>query len=424
MREQIRKHYHWVIAVVAIVQMLIYGGASNNFSGYHMIPVTAALGISRTAFSLAESIRSIATVTSTFFSGALIRRFGYRRAASVALLMASIAYVLFSSMQAYWMLVLGCVMMGMVQGICFVAGVSSLVNVWFHKYRGTILGLVTAATGVGSTFLGFLQAPLIENISWRASFSMVAVLQLCLAVLVFSLVRSTPASIGLRPFGDAAPAVEKAHKRSVDQWSGFSMEFLRKRPAYYLLCVCAFLSGICILTTQFNIVPFFQDCGMSVTRASRLYGAMMLALGVFKLLIGILCDAVGAKRVLLLCHVACTVGLAMVMLLPQTDLAMIIALIVYVIAIPITTMMFPLVSAELFGRKAQTQYIGTVMAMTSAGSIISSTLANAVYDFMGSYRPVFWGSAVLSLVMIPAYCLLYQTVKRDKLLVTAEQQEQ
>lgn len=62
MQKSVKNHYHWVIAAVAVVQMLIYGGAVNNFSGYHMIPVTEALNISRTAFSLAESIRSIVGV--------------------------------------------------------------------------------------------------------------------------------------------------------------------------------------------------------------------------------------------------------------------------------------------------------------------------------------------------------------------------
>jgi len=92
----------------------------------------------------------------------------------------------------------------------------------------------------------------------------------------------------------------------------------------------------------------------------------------------------------------------------------VIALIVYDLAIPLTTMMFPLLSAELFGNLSQNQYIGTIMAMTSAGSIVSEPIANSIFDYMGSYRPVFWGCAVLSLIMIPLYCLLFGLVKRDR----------
>ena len=52
MWSKIKKHYHWIIAAVAIVQMLIYGGVVNNLSNYHMIPICQTMDISRTALSV------------------------------------------------------------------------------------------------------------------------------------------------------------------------------------------------------------------------------------------------------------------------------------------------------------------------------------------------------------------------------------
>lgn len=413
MLQKIKGHYHWVIAAVALLQTMIFGGAVNNFSSYHMIPVTEALGISRTAFSLAVSVRAVMGVICTYLSGKLIQKFGYRKATASALASAAVAYVLFATMRAYWMLVVGCVLMGFAHGMCLMAGVSRLLNGWFYKYRGTVLGVVSAASGLGTTVMGFIQASAIETVSWRLSFAEVAGLQFFLAVLVFALVRDVPEKIGLRPFGegDAIAAKKKASKYA---WDGFFMDVLRKRPAYYLMCVCAFCSGLCILATQYIIVPFLQDCGMSVTRTSRIYGIMMFVLTFVKLFMGVLCDTIGGKRVILLCHIACAASLTMIVTLPQTDAAMVGALIVYDLGLPITTMMFPLLSAELFGNRSQNQYIGTIMAMTTAGNIISEPLGNAVFDWTGSYRPVFWGAAVLALAMIPVYCLLFGMVFRDR----------
>ena len=407
----IKKNYHWVIAAVAVLQMLIYGGAVNNFSGYHMIPVTEALNISRTAFSLSESVRAISGVLSTFFSGLLVQRYGYRKTTSLALAVSCFAYLLYTGASSYWMLMAGNLLMGLSKGFCFTAAVSRLLSSWFHKYRGTVLGLVSAATGVGSTLLGFAQAAAIEHVSWRLSFAIVAGLHLVLAVIVFLLVHNTPEDLSLRPFGEGQ--ADSPRQKSTS-WEGFSLEALKKMPAYYLLCACALLSCFCVLATQYNIVPFFQDCGMSVTRTSKLYGTMMLMLGVFKLLMGVFCDALGAKRVILGCHVACAAGLILIMLLPQTDFAMIAAMLVFDLSIPLTTMMFPLVAGELFGSKAQNQYVGTVMAMATAGNIISGPIANAVCDATGSYRPVFWFCAILALSMIPVYCLLYALVAQKR----------
>lgn len=409
----LKKHYHWIIVAVALLQLLIIGGATNNYSAYHLVPVTEELEISRTAFSLTTSLRSVMGVVSTLFSGFLFSRLGFRKVATIGLIAASLSYVCYSVMSSYTMLIVGAVLHGLSSGLVATAAISRLLNVWFHKYRGTVMGCVTAATGVGSTVLGFLQAWAIEYVSWRVSFAIVAGLQLILAVLVFLLVRNSPNDVGLSPFGEGQVLNEKKKKTSV-RWEGFSMQQLQKRPAYYLLILCAFLSCLCALATQYNLVPYFQDCGISATRASRIYGIMMLALGFLKLFMGVLCDTLGPKRVTVMCHIALSIGLVLVLVLPKTDVLMIGALLVIDLALPLTTMIFPLLSLDLFGYQAQNQYIGVIMSMTSAGSIISGPLANAVRDMTGTYDPVFWGVAIGSVAVIGLYWLVFALVARDK----------
>lgn len=405
---------------MGLLQLLIYGGAVNNFSGYHMIPVTQALEITRTEFTLANSVRSIMGVFSTLFSGILIQKYGYRKVAAVGMALAGLSYVFYTTMSAYWMLIAGSAIIGLANGVCATAGVSRLLNGWFHKYRGTVLGVVTAATGVGSTLLGFVQTWAIEKISWRLSFGIVAGLQLVLAVVIYLLVRNDPKDMGLRPYGEGEVSVDKK-KPKVARWMGPSMQQLKKRPSFYWMLGCAFLSCLCVLATQYNLVPYLQDCDMSPTRTGNIYGTMMLFLGVIKLGMGALCDLIGPKKVVLICHTACAAGLVLVMKLPQTDMAMIGALLVYDFSIPLTTMMFPLLSVDLFGYRAQSQYIGTIMAMTSASNIISGPLANLVRDRVGTYEPAFWAVAALSVGMIAMYLLLFVFSEKDKVKFSQEQ---
>lgn len=413
MREFLKKNYHWIIAAMALLQLLVYGGLVNNFTGYHLIPVTEELEISRTAFSLASSLRSVVSMLCTMFSGAMIRRFGYRITASAGLATAGIGYVLYATMKSYPVLLVGAVLMGISYGFCATSAISRLLNGWFHKYRGTVLGLVTAATGIGSSLLGIAQVWAIDNVSWRLSFGIGAVLQLGFAVLMYLLVRNKPEDIGLRPFGEGQvdPTVKK---NRAPRWAGFTMEQLKKRPAFYLLILFAFLSCFCTLVSQYNLVPYFQDCGMSATRAGKIYGTMMFLLGFVKLGFGALCDWIGPKRVTLLCHLACCIGLTMVMVLPQTDMAMIGALILFDMANPLTTIIFPLLSMDLFGYQGQNQYIGTITAMTAAANIVSGPVANTVRDTMGTYRPVYWGAIALSACMLFLYPLLFAMVKKDR----------
>lgn len=419
MLRKLKKNYHWIIAAVGLLQLLIYGGAVNNFSAYHMIPVCEALDLSRTAFSLTNSIRSVLGVFSAIYSGVLIQKWGYRKTAALGMTLAATTYVIYATMQNYWMLLAGSCLLGIASGVCATSGVSRLINGWFHKYRGTVLGLVTSATALGGTLLGYIQAAAIEYVSWRLSFIIVAGLQLLVAVLIFLLVRNAPSDMGLTPYGEGY-VDNKSKKRESARWEGFTMDALKKRPAFYMLLVCAFLSCFCVLATQYNLVPYFKDCGMTETRASKIYGTMMLFASAMKLLMGVLCDAIGPKRVMLIMQCSCAAGLALVMVLPQTDMAMIGALLVYSLALPVATMMYPLLSMELFGYQAQSQYIGVIMSMSSACGIVSSPLANLVRDTMGSYHPIFWFCVILSVVLVALYGILYGMVAKDRKKVDEE----
>ena len=47
------------------------------------------------------------------------------------------------------------------------------------------------------------------------------------------------------------------------------------------------------------------------------------------------------------------------------------------------------------------------MAMPMLGSLIANPVANAVYDRVGSYSPVFYFASILSIFVIGLYALLY-----------------
>lgn len=414
MNNPIKRHYHWVIAAMALLLLLVTGGANNNFANYHKVPVSEALGISHTAFSLAGSVQGLIGVFSMLITGPLIQRLGYRKTMTLGLLSSAAGYILFTFMKSYWMLVAGCVLLGLATGICATSGMSQLLNLWFHKYRGTVLGIVATATSLGSTALGVPQAYAIDNVSWRLSFAIVAGLMLVTALILYLLVRNNPESMGLRPLGWGQVTKTKT-KKKVSQWTGFTMAQLKKSPAYYLLAGCAFLSIFMLTSTTLNLVPYFVENGLTNTDASALYGTMMLVLSLVKLLVGYLCDLISTKRMTLVCHIAAIGGLLMLLLLPKDNyVAMLGALLVLDFAMPITTLIFPLLSVELFGYQAQNQFIGLIMAMVSAASIFTGTAASAIFNIRQSYGPVIMISIGFACLMLVIYPILFALVKRQR----------
>ena len=61
-----KKNYHWLIAATALLQMFLIGGIYNNLSNLFLLPVTESLQISRSAFSLAVSMKGLFAFVSTF----------------------------------------------------------------------------------------------------------------------------------------------------------------------------------------------------------------------------------------------------------------------------------------------------------------------------------------------------------------------
>lgn len=417
MKKFFKENYHWIVAAVVLLMQFIYTGLVNNFTGYHLIPVSEALNISRTQFAFANTLRSVAGIFGNLFAGVLVSRISYRKSATICLGLAMLANVLFSVMNSYWMLIAGCICWGLCSGICGTTGVSLLINAWFHRKRGFVLGLVMASTGLGSAVLGFVQAYAIDHISWRSSFAFAAAILLISTVLIFLLVRDTPQEKKLAPYGEGEIAVKKKNSSA---WEGLPLHVLKKHPGFYLMAACAFLSCLCVYIGLHNLVPYLQDNGFTATAASSVYAIMMLALTGIKLVDGVLCDAITAKKVTLLTMPTCTVGLLMLLLLPKTGILPHISVMIFALCLPMSTILIPLLSVELFGHRANSYYVGVFMAMTSASTMVESLLSNGIYDATGSYDLAYWIAIVISAVLVVVLLILYAMMDKTKKKYLAE----
>lgn len=402
----IKKHYHWIIAAVVLLELAVHVGILNNINSLYIIPVTGELGISRGSFSLAYSIRSLVSFFSTLLSGIFFTRYGFRKLASVALLVAAGAYAMLGCSQNLFMLGLASGIMGMGEGFCSTAAASRMVNAWFHTHQGLILGLVTASTGLGGSLFSIVLSRVIESSGWRSSYYLCAVLVAAVAVLLFLLSRDHPGTIGLLPYGSGRHHGKKARKESRDHWYGYEPKDVMRKPAFYLMAAVVFLSCTCIYSAYSAVVPHLQDCGMSAPEAASMQSIMLLSLAAAKFLCGVLSDHIGAKAVNILC-MACTV-LGLVLLTAANGYTVsLVAVLFFSVGVVMTTITVPLLSSSLFGYHPQSTVIGVLMALIPASSVVTIPIVNAVYDRIGSYSPIFLVSAGIGIVTLGLMILLF-----------------
>ena len=119
-----------------------------------------------------------------------------------------------------------------------------------------------------------------------------------------------------------------------------------------------------------------------------------LTLAGCKFLIGVLFDRKGLKTTLLLCYVASLIPVLLLIFVTNSPVGNAMALayaVLSAIALPLETIMLPLITADLFGQRSYAQMLGVIVAINTAGYSFGPPLTNFIYDALGNYVPVFWG---------------------------------
>ena len=406
----IKKHYHWIVAVVVFLMLAIDGGTINTLPGLHVVPVSEDMGISRAQFSLAISLKSAVAFLSTLFSGILMMKFGFRTMATAGLCMSAAAYFFLSQTGSYLGLLLGICAIGLSAGFCSMSGANQIISIWFHKHRGAVLGFVSAATGVGGSIMTMLQSGAIARSGWRASFLLASIFLAVMGIVLFLLVRNHPQQVGLLPLGDGEIIRHKESKHHQQLFEGKSMPELLKTFPFYLMILCVFLGCLCVYLVSQVVLPYLQTRDLSFSQASSLYSILLLLMSGTKFLAGALCDSIGAKKVTLLCLLFNALGILALLFFKGYG-ANLVAMLLFSAGLPIVTVTIPLLGVSVFGYKAQAGYSGVFLSMTYAATIIAAPISNAVFDAVGSYVPAFWGAIGVTVLAMVLHLILFRLTK-------------
>jgi sugar phosphate permease len=411
----LKANYHWVVAAAALLVIFVHSGAGNNLNALHMIPVSEELGIERADYSAAFLFKTVTAMVSTFFSGFFFSRFGSRPLIAIGLFITAASYFVLSAVNSYGMLILGGALLGLSYGFCATSGSAQIVRTWFHRHEGTVLGLLSASSGIGGSVMCIIQTAAMESHGFRGSYFVCAVAMVITGILCVLLIRNRPEDKGLLPLGDGEEIVQRSKKIANRAHPGFAMKRLWTRPSFYLMIFATFLSCMCVYMVFSVFRSYLVDCGFSSASAGGLQSAMMLLLTGTKFLTGIVSDWIGPRKVnLLLCAFA-VVSLLSLLLVGNFASALV-AMILYTLSLPMVTIITPLLAYSLFGYRAQAQYTGIFIAVINVSSFLGEYLSNVIYGAALSYRPAFLLAALLAAVCIPLFLLLYRLCDRDRKL--------
>ncbi|MCC6919828.1 MAG: MFS transporter [Alphaproteobacteria bacterium] len=276
------QNYAFVVAAAIFVALLTAAGL-RAAPGVLMLPLERAFGWDRAAISAAAGIGIFLYGLTGPFAAALMQSFGVRRTVSLAFLLMSGATALSSLMSAPWHYVATWgVLSGIGSGAVAPVLGATVVNRWFVRNRGLMLGLLTASTATGTLLFLPLMAYAANAFGWQTVVLSISGVTLLLAPAVWLLVPDSPEAIGQWPYGadeDYVPPPRVSGSGALGHAFGALARASRSRT-FWLLFGGFFVCGV---TTNglvgTHMIALCSERGLTEFQASGLLALM----GVFDL---------------------------------------------------------------------------------------------------------------------------------------------
>src|SRR6478752_4121900 len=410
-----RIHYAWVMAA-ATFAVLVTAAGFRATPGVLIVPLHDQFGWSQALIGGAVAVNLLVYGLGAPFAAAVVERFGIRRVVAVALTMVAIGAGLTTQMTAAWQLyLLWGLVVGGATGAIAVPLAAIVANRWFARRRGLVTGVLTASNASGQLLFLPLLAWIVTQYSWQAAAATIAVVALLVVLpLALLLLRSSPADVGLLPYGGDAPEPAPAQGNPFKT----SVRVLREAMGVRDFWLLAGAFFICGATTNgligTHLISACSDHGLSEVRGAGL----LAAIGVFDV-IGTICSGWLTDRFdprwLLFWYYGLR-GMALLGLnaaLSHAGLGLVAFVVFYgldwVATVPPTVALV----REVFGRERVGVVFAWVFACHQFGAAFAAWGAGASRTWFGSYEPAFLVAGALS---VTAAALSLSVGRRGSLL--------
>jgi MFS family permease len=354
--------------------------------------MTEALGWSRSSFFAALTVRSlVAGVLAPFIGPLLDTPNGPRRLMLLSAVLLGVSLMGVRFVNNIWEFYL---LFGVVGGIAQVTGANSLTHSilpkWFVRKRGRVLGIAAMGPGLGPMIFPVSIQSLIEFTDWRTAWFVLGIVAIAILVPMSFLVRTRPEDMGLLPDGDIVPPEERGEgrPRQPRRLEGLTRSEGIRTPAFWLIVVSFMLVGIGIGGFHANLVPFFQDAGLSAGTAALSGTAFAICSVSTRPVWGILAERVPVRYILgpLLIMAA---GSVLLVLNVGGKPSMLIAAGVHGVAIGAYISLQGLVVADYFGRSHLGAINGMIRPFMTGAGALSPLMIAVLFDLRDSYTVAF-----------------------------------
>lgn len=393
----------WLTVALCSLMVLVALGFCSTPRSIFISPVCTATGLSRSAFSLSDTVRYISTAVVNVFFGSLLYRLGEKKLILTGLASLIGAMTVYSFAESAIVFYLGGMLLGIGLSFTTTTMVGSIVNRRCQKNKGTVMGIVLASNGIGGAIAIQILTPIIHSgaaFAYRNAYRLIAVILFAVFLLMLFL---------FKEYVQEARTDGKIEARERTDYRG-----LLKTAYFYPAALCIFFTGMVLQGIYGITAPLFEDAGMNSSLVASVLSVSSLLLFCSKFGVGYLYDKTGLRKTTLICFGAAVIAVVLLILVANTangTLAFVYSAFSS-LAMPLETVMLPIYARGLFGERRFHEALGIFVSVNTAGFALASPMANLFYDAFGSYQYFLYVCIALILLCVVTINLLIGVSRR------------
>jgi sugar phosphate permease len=402
-------HWAWIILGTCFANLFI------NYSvrlGYSVVlPVMIGdLGFSRTAGGSIYNAYFLSYVALTPLAGYLTDRFGARWVICTCAGILGAGVLLMGSISSFWMACIAFAVVGLGSTGMWTP-VITVVQRWFGpNRRGLALGILSTGYGLGFATMGIAFPWIVNQWSWRYAWYFLGFCALIMVLANGLLLRSTPESVGYRPWGQKEedgqqrPAIPCRPEGPVLSMVFRDRTFWLVGLSYFAISYSLYgITTFMVDYARFQLGLPFEKAGLLAT----VHGTCQV-IGVLTVLP--MSDYLGRRRTLILSNAfvtACLIGI----LLSGNSWGMLYLLVgIMAVFYGATFPMYGACAGDFFPRQMMGTVIGVWTPFYGIGAITVHWVSGLLRDSTGSYDVPFMINVAMAAIGSILMCL----VRRDR----------
>lgn len=411
-------HYGWLIAFVSVA-MIVCSTLFSSGMSICLAGVREEFGFAGTVTSMFVTIRSLSAFLIVLVMDVWFKKLGYRYGIALGVSIGAVGMFLFSiAGERIWIYYAGAALGGICYGLCMVAAASLLMRNWFNKYRGLVLGVCSAGTGISNMIFATTLRKMINEGGVGSAYFFQMIVFAVVALLALLIIRTTPEEVGLEPVGGKDFVVVSKKKANT---STFDHKVFLGPGYIWAMAFFVVLLGMASSPVSSHMPIALGEAGLDpdkVAAAASMAGFLMI---IFKPVYGLLADKIGQKLTSVIYTIVIVIGYT-ALILPlwiKSDALSYIAYAGHGMGGAVCTLGYTMWAMEWSSKEDYPKTLKKFQSAFQLGTLIASPLPGIVFDITGSYC-YFFIVAVLGYALSTGFAMVFYRILAKKRIAAGE----